>query len=187
MKPRADKFFTAADSNGLKTVQEQAQLYKDDYPEDKMDEQQANNILLLYLQIAMDEGYRRAMEEMKADALTGSKINIVERRKGWFEYIEDADEVKKLVPLALKRIRSKRQRNAAMKLKEKQGLEFSEEAFTLSMVIHTGWEHGYMKANTLEHIAKITCGGDQERADLILDIFNKIFTKQKEGLDETKL
>ena len=130
------------------------------------------------------------MEEMKKDALTGSKINIVPRKKGWFEYIEDHDEITKLIPLVKRRVNSKRMRKRVKKDWEEQGKDWDEENYVLMMVIHTGWEHGYMKANTMEHMAKITCGGDQERADMILGIFNQIFTdeviEKLEKADESK-
>ena len=91
MKPRADYFLEIADTEGLKTIQGEAHKYKDDYKGE--DIQTANLVMILYLQIAMDEGYRRVMAEMKKDAITGNKINIVPRKKGWFEYIEDEKEL----------------------------------------------------------------------------------------------
>lgn len=183
MKPRADYFLEIADTEGLKTIQGEAQKYKDDYKGEDL--QTANLVMGLYLQIAMDEGYRRVMAEMKKDALTGSKINIVPRKKGWFEYIEDEKEFHGVVKLAKRRINSKRMRKRIKKDWDEQGKEWDEENFIFLMVVHTGWEHGYLKANTLEHMAKITCGGDGERADMILGLFNEIFTDEVvDKLDE---
>lgn len=176
-KPRADKFYAIADEEALGVIQGELQRYKDWFPKaESFEEKDAHTLLFLYLQIAMDEGYRRAMEEMKKD-VAGGGVKIVPRRDGWFEYIDDDKEAKSLTPLVKRRVKSKRQRAAQKKLWEGNGKKWSEEHFVLAMVIHTGWEHGYMKANTMEHVAKITCGGDKERADLILDMFNKVFAQ----------
>lgn len=177
MKPRADYFLEIADTEGLKAIQGEARKYKEDY-EGKEDLQTANIVLGLYIQIAMDEGYRRVMAEMKKDALTGSKINIVPRKKGWFEYIDDQKEYMSVAKLVKRRINSKRMRKRIKKDWDEQGKEWDEDSFIFLMAVHTGWEHGYNKANTMEHMAKITCGGDQERADMILGIFNEIFTNE---------
>lgn len=171
---RADKFHMVAEPEDLMTIQGQAQLYKDqvDKIEDLRD--RANHTLLLYLQIAYDEGYRKVMRELKEDmSYLKDQINIVDRRVGWFEYIEDENTITDLMPLVRKRINSKRQRNAEKKFKEEQGQEFSEEMFTLSMVIHTGFEQGYCKADSLEETAKIVCK-DKERADLVMELFNEM-------------
>lgn len=178
MKPRADFFSEVADDEGLKAIQGEAQKYKDDEGFNGEDVKSANNVLYLYLQIAMDEGYRRAMEEMKKEKLTGDKVNIVPHKKGWFEYIEDRKEIDSVVQLVKRRINSKRMRKRVEKDWTEKGKEWSEDDYIFLMVVHTGWEHGYLKANTLEHVAKITCGGDAERADMILKIFNEVFTSE---------
>lgn len=184
MKPRADYFLEIADTEGLKIIQREAQKYKNDYKGEDL--RTANLVMGLYLQIAMDEGYRRAMAEMKKYALSGSKIKIVPRKKGWFEYIDDEKEFNNVIKLAKRRINSKRMRKRIKKDWDEEGKDWDEDNFIFLMVVHTGWEHGYRKANTIEHMAKITCGGDQDRADMILGIFNQIFTNEMvEKLSET--
>lgn len=175
MKPRADYFLEIADTEAIKIIQSEVQKYKEDY--EKEESESVHKVLLLYLQVAMDEGYRRVMEDMKKDDLTGSKINIVERKKGWFEYVEDHDEIKSLVPLVKRRINSKRMRNRIKKDWDKQGKEWSEDLFCLMTVIHTGWEHGYMKGTSIEETAKWVAK-DQERADLLINMMKEFFPQE---------
>lgn len=176
---RADKFDYVAEKEDLMTIQGEAQKYQEDYAKIEDLSKRANTTLYLYLQIAYDEGYRKVLAELKNEMPhLSEQIKIVPRKKGWFEYIEDDTAIEKILPLLKKRIKSKRQRNAEKKHKEEQGGEFSEEIFTLCMVIQTGFEQGYAKASSLEETAKIVCK-DQERADLVMSLFNEMMEDPK--------
>lgn len=186
MTYRADKFHVVAESEDLMTIQGEAQKYSDQVKKIKDPKDAANHVLLLYLQIAYDEGYRKVMRELKEDmSYMKDQINIVDRRVGWFEYIEDENTITDLMPLVRKRIASKRQRKAQEKHDLENGREFEEERFVWSMVIHTGFEQGYCKADSLEETAKIVCK-DKERADLVMELFNEMLKQPevKEFLDE---
>lgn len=188
MKFRADKFDVIAEAQDLMTIQGEAQKYKDQFDgmEDNVDK--ANKLLTLYLQIAYDEGYRRVMRELKETMkYVADKIDIVDRKVGCFEYIEDEDTIINIMPLVKRRIKSKRQRKAQAEYDKKQGREFEEERFVWSMVIHTGFEQGYCKANSLEETAKIVCG-NEEKANIVMELFNEIMKQPevKEHLDATK-
>lgn len=184
-KLRADKFDIIADKKSLMRIQGEAQKYKDDYKVETIKD--ANMVLNLYAQIAFDEGYRYAFEETMVELKKVYEDGVKKpkkRRKGWFEYIEDGD-LKKSFPLVKRRIDSKRQRKEQAKLDEENGREFSEESFTLTMVIHTYFEAGYLKAQTIEEQAKIVCQ-DQERADLLVQLFGEVF-KQIEEVENDKV
>lgn len=179
---RADSFYYPADNKAMMKIQEIMQkYYRDELGEPKTMED-ANIILNIYAQISFDEGYRRAIDEIRNEYSHISKLNNVKakrRKKGWFEYIDDGD-LKKSYPLCRKRIDSKRQRKARKDYCEACGIEYSEEQFILTMVIHTFYEAGYLKAQSIEEQAKIVTG-DEERATLLTDMFNEIFGKIQEG------
>ena len=149
-------------------IQEQAQKYRGEYKVKTIAD--ANILLNLYAQISFDEGYRVNMEETKKD-ITYSKIKIKNRRKGWFEYIDDGD-IEKVYPLTKRRIASKRMRKSQLDHWAEQDKGWDEELFTLSMVMHTFFEAGYLKADTIEEQAKIICG---ENSDIVLEMFNTVF------------
>jgi len=174
---RADKFdFHAADAD-IQVIQGEAQRYADDMDKMENTANKGNRILHLYLQIAYDEGYRSVMEELKLDSLSGKNVEILPRKKGLFEYIEDESTISKIIPLLKRRIKSKRQRKEFKKHGEENGREFCEEMFMLSMVIHTGFEQGYAKADSLEETAKIICK-NQESADMVMELFKELFPKE---------
>lgn len=185
MKFRADKFIYIAEEEDLMKIQEQTQFQAAARFDGDLDVSSANSLLLLYLQVAYDEGYRRVMADLKQTApYAKDNINIVERKLGWFEYIEDVKTVKGMLPLVRRRIKSKRQRAYHKKSSEEQGREFEEEYFMISMIIHTGFEQGYAKADSFEETAKIICK-NQEMADLTMELFGEMLKHEvSEELNE---
>ena len=188
MKRRADNFLMPCDWEAMEIIQREMQQYKeylDDIREkaEKADNVNlyANAILGLYLRIAMDEGYRRVIEELKHDYKDTPYIleNIKEKPRAYnvVEYVDEGED-KTLAPLIRRRIKSKRQRKRwAQACADSPGQNDCEENFVLMMVIHTGFEHGYLKAQSIEETAKIICK-DQERADMVVELFNEIFTPE---------
>ena len=170
-KLRADNFLYPADNKAMMKIQEIMQkYYKDEFGEPETIKD-ANTVLNVYAQIAFDEGYRRAIDEAKKDyefIAKHRKIKAKPRKKDWFEYINDGD-LKNTFPLCQKRIASKRQKKSRIKYCEDCGIEYSEEQFVLSMVIHTFYEAGYLKAQSIEEQAKIVTG-NEGRAKLLSDM-----------------
>jgi hypothetical protein len=183
-KLRADKFDIIADKKSLMKIQEQAQKYKDDFGDISTIEG-GNRLIHLYSQIAFDEGYRRCyqdtMETLKSYHPSGVK-KPKRRRKGWFEYIEEGD-IESIVPLIKRRIASKRQRKEQKKLDEENGRKFCEEHFILSMAIHTSFEAGYLKADSIEEQAKIVCR-DQDQANIVLQLLGEVFKEYEKVQNE---
>lgn len=183
MKLRADFFNVAADDEGLESIQTEIKKYIKDI--EKLDENlQIDIILYTYLQIAMDEGYRRGLEELKKIDVASDKVKILPRKKGVFEYIDNGEEIKNLLPLVRRRINSKRMRNRIKKERLGKGKEWIEEQFVLSMVIHTGWEHGYLKANTVESIVKNVSDGDEEKINNTIKIIKELVLQEDKYLED---
>jgi hypothetical protein len=173
-KLRADKFNVAPEPKILMKIQEQAQKYKDEYPVTNL--QEADVLLALYAQISFDEGYRVNIEETREDMSYTTIKKAKNRRKGWFEYIDEGD-LEPVYPLAKKRIASKRMRKAQLEYWKEKGMEWSEELFVLSMVMHTFFEAGYLKAQLISEQVKIMCG-DSKHADMVLKLFSELFSDE---------
>lgn len=179
IKLRADNFIYPADDKSIMKIQEIMQkYYKDKFGEPETIDQ-ANTILNVYAQIAFDEGYRKAIGEAKKEYGNYKKIKAKPRKKGWFEYV-DEDDLKKSFNLCQRRIESKRQKKSRKKYCEDNSMKYTEESFVLSMVIHTYFEAGYLKAQSIEEQAKIFAG-DKERADLLVQMFNECFGQIMDG------
>lgn len=172
---RADKFEEAAPSEVLESIQGQALLHHDDLTKyleesDLKDYEKANAIMGLYLRIAIDEGYRFAAEDILKTNNHNNK-ELKPHSKEVVEYVEE-HEPKQLLKLIQRRFKSKRQRKWRTDHCLETGVEDTEESFQLSMVIHTGYEFGTMKANTVEEISKIICK-DEETANMVSDMFKE--------------
>ena len=182
IKLRADNFVYPADDKSIMKIQEIMQkYYKDEFGEPETIDQ-ANTILNVYAQIAFDEGYRKAIEEAKDEYSKYSHIKTIKakpRKKGWFEYVDEGD-LKKSFNLCQRRIESKRQKESRKKYCEDNSMKYTEESFVLSMVIHTYFEAGYLKAQSIEEQAKIFTG-DEERANLLVQMFNECFEQIMEN------
>lgn len=182
IKLRADNFIYPANNKAIMKIQEIMQkYYKDEFGEPETIDQ-ANTTLNVYAQIAFDEGYRRAIDEAKDEYSKYSHIKTIKakpRKKGWFEYVDEGD-LKKSFNLCQRRIESKRQKESRKKYCEDNNIKYNEESFILSMVIHTYFEAGYLKAQSIEEQAKIFTG-DEDRAKLLTNIFNEVFGQVMEG------
>lgn len=173
IKLRADNFIYPADRKSTMKIQEIFQRYYLEEFEGLETIEEANSVLNVYAQIAFDEGYRKAIEEAKKEYANYKKIKAKPRKKGWFEYVDDGD-LKKSLGLCQRRIKSKRQEKSRKQYCKDNEIEYSTEQFTLSMVIHTFFEAGYLKAQSIEEQAKIFAG-NKERADLLVQMFNECF------------
>ena len=184
-KRRADKFLVACDCEAIETIQSEVLKYKE-YLDKIKEEADAsgdmsnyyNSTLTLYLRISMDEGYRRVIKELREsysdipDML--ERIKAKPKSYNVIEYIDEGED-EALFPLIMRRIKSKRQRKKwAEDCKNNPGRGDGEEWFTLSMVINTGFEHGYLKANTIEEISKMVCK-NEDMANIVTDMLNGIF------------
>ena len=144
----------------------------------KNDWNKANRVMMLYAQIAYDEGYRKAMRELKEERqMYSDKIQIKPRKHGLFEYVEDFKTISDIVPLIKKRMLSKRQKASFKKHKESQNQVFTEEMFMLSMALHTGFEQGYAKASSLEETVKIVCS-NPDVAQMAIEMFEEMLEKE---------
>lgn len=174
-KLRADNFLYPADNKAIMKIQEIMQKYYRDELDEPETMEDANTILNVYAQIAFDEGYRRAIDEAKKDYEFIAKHKTIKakpRKKNWFEYVDDGD-LKNAFPLCQKRIDSKRQKKSKIKYCTDNKIEYSEEQFVLSMVIHTFYEAGYLKAQSIEEQAKIVTG-NEGRAKLLSDMLKNV-------------
>lgn len=177
-KLRSDNFLCPAEKNDVMKIQEQfLKYYKDKFDELNSIEE-ANHVLSIYASIAFDEGYRKAIEETKDIMGNINKIKAKPRKKDFFEYVEEGD-LKNSLNLCKRRMKSKRQRKHREEYCKSCGIEFEEEQFTLSIVIHTYFEAGYLKAQSLEQQAKILTG-DGEKASIIVDMFKECFDEYVE-------
>jgi hypothetical protein len=168
-KPIISKFEVLPTARVLMKIQEQAHKYKDEYKESNS-KNAADAVLLLYAQISFDEGYRENIKDTQKLMILGTSLKAKNRKKGWFEYIDDGD-IEKVLTLAKKRIASKSLRKSQLQHWKEQGREWSEELFVLAMIMHTFFEAGYLKAETLEEQAKIICG---KNAETVFDIVKQI-------------
>lgn len=173
IKLRADNFIYPANDKAMMKIQEIFQKYYLEEFDGLETTEEANLVLNVYAQIAFDEGYRKAIEEAKNEYGDYKKIKAKPRKKGWFEYVDDGD-LKESLNLCKRRINSKRQEKSRKQYCKDNDIEYSTEHFTLSMVIHTYFEAGYLKAQSIEEQAKIFTG-DKKRADLLVKIFNEYF------------
>ena len=174
-KLRADSFLYPADNKAMMKIQEIMQKYYRNELGEPETMEDANAVLNVYAQIAFDEGYRRAIDEAKKDykfIAKHRKIKAKPRKKNWFEYIDDGD-LKNALPLCQKRIDSKRQKKSRIKYCADNKIEYSEEQFVLSMVIHTFYEAGYLKAQSIEEQAKIVTG-NEDRAKLLSNMLKNV-------------
>lgn len=177
IKFRSDLFDVLAPMEVVMRIQEQVQLNAKDVVKD-LDNittmEQANQLAQLYLQIAMDEGYRHAIEELQKD-IPYKTIEVKPRVKGATEYVE-IDEMKDTIKKAKRRIASKRQ----LKRWEKDHGDDKYEQFTLCMIVHTGYEAGYLKGTNLEESCKIV---NPESGDMIYKLMQELIPVLKEEED----
>jgi len=188
LKRRADNFIVPCDWEAFEIIQNEMKQYQDylDETYKKAEEEEkpfiyANAILGLFLRLAMDEGYRRVIDELKEDykdtPLILENIKAKPRKYNVVEYVDEGED-KTLAPLIRRRIKSKRQRKKWKEAcKDSPEQNDTEENFVMMMVVHTGFEHGYLKAQTIEETAKIVCK-DEERANLVTELFREVFTPE---------
>lgn len=166
MKIRADKFVRPATQEAIEQIQTEVQQYTDEFTDIESMED-AERLLYKYLSISIDEGYRKALEETE-----GRRIEIKPRRKGVVEYVDEGD-VTKAAKDFKKRLNSKRQRKYFFKKEEA-----TEESFVLAMVIHTGFEYGYMKlANDVGELINVTSKHPDIVKDMMKDMLSDYTTR----------
>lgn len=175
MKQRADKFNIIADYQERKTIQGEAQKYKDEVDKIKDVTEKANATLNVYAWVSFDEGYRKALKELQdtADEYTKGKVKIKKRKFKEFYYTTDED-IKQAVKITRKRFDSKRQRKERTKFCKENGVEDTNEMFMLAMLMHTCFECGYQKANEPKNIIKAYAGDDKEKEEMFIEIFEEV-------------
>lgn len=173
MKPRADKFEYAANKEEIMTIQGEVQRHKSLFEDRKniIEMEQANRVFYVYTPVAFDEGYRSFVKGLleSLDSITPHSKKLKRHKKGFTEY-STIEEVERLMPLIKKRINSKRLQKAQMQLCKEEGRRFKEEMFVLMVCIHTGFEHGVIKAKRIEEMAK-WLSEDQGKANLLVGLF----------------